>query len=198
MTPEQRTNRARNAAKTRWDNASAEERAENAVRLAVAKASKYGYDLHKFTPADNDAEWIARMDYYYGLTPINSPACPYKLVGKRCKQFSTGLQRRCLCQQFYDTGYGDHAGMWKTREGVRLITGEPYNNAAGDSGMQFSPSALAHLSALVINLNTVGLSFSMTMYSPYSGNTGTSMYVIEPEGHNLRQIQRSGTGMYQR
>lgn len=85
-------------------------------------------------------------------------ACPRVVAGKRCLSYGRSWSG-CVCTRYNSLRLLDHARLWETPDGERVLTGEPYQL---DKGFQ----------ELVGECLMLGLSVTVEPYSPYfPGNT---------------------------
>jgi hypothetical protein len=66
----------------------------------------------------------AFMKERYGYRRSKAPACPRVVVGLRCRAYRPIHYGRCPCQRWH--WVLDHGCAWLNKDGVHVVTGEPY------------------------------------------------------------------------
>jgi hypothetical protein len=105
-----------------------------------------------------------RAREWFGWTPLRQgdpTRCPRLVVGKRCQGWD-----RCMCAALVHTL--DHGRLWRTEDGKRILTGEPYGCSGKD------------LAQLVTTVEDLGLEVFVDNCSPYFPGHTVLLVIHEP------------------
>lgn len=105
-----------------------------------------------------------RAKEWFGWTPLRQGDhvwCPRRVVGKHCQGWD-----RCMCTALVHTL--DHGRLWRTEDGKRVLTGEPY----GCSGQE--------LMQLIEAVKDLGLEVFVDNCSPYYPGHTVLLVIHEP------------------
>jgi len=112
-----------------------------------------GYDLAQ----ERERDRLQRERYaaaFPGWKQHSIPRCPRVVAGRRCYVGDGRNVPKCICYRYHHRIF-DHTRLWKTPEGFRVLTTEPYHVTLDDL-VSFREECLA-----------LGLEVQVFGYSPY-------------------------------
>lgn len=112
------------------------------------------------------------IDAFPGWKRGTAPQCPRVVAGKRCYEADGRKVPECICTR-YRRRIFDHTRIWRTPEGHRVLTTEPYNVDLDD------------LMAFRDECRGLGLAVELFAHSPYSPGYAVTLMI-----HRTDQVVR--------
>lgn len=102
---------------------------------------------------------------FSGWTPSEASPCPRTVAGRRCR-WSSRYEDPCICMAY--SQLLDHAQMWRTEGGERVLTVEPYELDG------------KKLAAFVADCDALGLRVLLQGHSPWNPDE-TCLLTVRPQ-----------------